>query len=222
MHQAITMRTIPVFLLFLTLSFCIYGQNNQQLSTPADTVLLNNGRVIATHIIDTLGSTITVEKPNSKKHKKIEIDKEDVFSLRYGSTGKEVVIYIYDTLTDHDFTVDEARLFIAGERDAQQGFHALGSTIGGFAIGAATGLAGGTNDFFLVFLPSLIYTGVLSYPRVHINHKVVSNQEYVTHDPYLWGYDNTARRKRTLRALIWGGIGVVVGATLNAIFVKPQ
>ncbi len=83
-----------------------------------DTVLFNNGKVISTRILNTNGSKITVEKPGSSRHKKIELDKEDVFSIRYGSNGKEIVEYIYDTLTSHDFTVDEARLFIAGEQDA--------------------------------------------------------------------------------------------------------
>jgi hypothetical protein len=218
------MRTIVSLFIFTFISLCVYSQTNQKLNTnPApDTVLFNNGKVIATHIIDTSGAKITIEKPNSSKHKKIEIDKEDVFSIRYGSNGKEIIEYIYDTLTGHDFTIDEARLFIAGEQDARRGYRATWTSVAGFAFGAAIGFEGGPGDFFFVFIPSLAYTGVLSYPRIHIRHKSVTNLSNVKHDPYLFGYDNVARGRRTIRSLIWGCAGVLVGVTLHAIFIKPS
>jgi hypothetical protein len=224
LRQAIFMRTILALFFSTFISLCVCGQNNQQLNTKVapDTVLFNNGKVISTRILDTNGSKITIEKPKSSGHKKIELDKENVFSIRYGSNGKEIVEYIYDTLTSHDFTVDEARLFIAGEQDARRGYRPTWTSLIGFAFGATIGFEGGPGDFFFVFIPSLAYTGVLSYPRIHIRHKSVTNLSNVKHDPYLYGYDNVARGRRTIRSLIWGCAGVIVGVALHAIFIKPS
>lgn len=199
------------FITFLLTCFGIYGYGQDK----ADTILFNSGRTLAAHVLDTSGDKITIEKPKSSRHKKIEIDRDQVFSIRYGSTGKEVVVYIYDTLIGNDYTIPEARLFIAGEQDAQKGFHAIGTSIGAFLVGAGSGFV---TFSLIAFGPPFIYTGIMSYPRIKIRHKSVSNLSNVKADPYLYGYDNVARRKRTLRSLLWGSIGLVVGLTANFIY----
>ena len=215
------MRTFLIAFFFTCLSLWAFAQDNTKPAesvTPNDSILFNNGKVLETHVIDTTGDKVTIEKPNSSKHKKIEIDRENIFSVRYGSNHKEVVMYIYDTLTGHDFTVADARLFIAGEQDAQKGYHPVPTSMMAFAIGAASGLTGTGNSFF-VLLPPIVFSGIVSIPRIHIRHKSVANVENVKHDPYLYGYDNTARRKRTLRSLVWGGIGVAAGLAYFLIFI---
>ena len=101
------MRTFLIAFFFTCLSLWAFAQDNTKPAesvTPNDSILFNNGKVLATHVIDTTGDKVTIEKPNSSKHKKIEIDRENIFSVRYGSNHKEVVMYIYDTLTGHDFS----------------------------------------------------------------------------------------------------------------------
>lgn len=222
-HRALSL--FPIFArsrknmrIYLVVCFCfvcvLNGYGQQEAALKPDTILFENGKVLATHVIDTSGEKIVIEKPNLSKHKQIEVDRDNVFSIRYGNSGKEVVIYIYDTLTGNDFTVAEARMFIAGEQDAQKGYHAMGTSIGAFAIGVASGLTGAS---FFVLGPPFLYSGLMSYPRIHIRHKSVTNLNDVKSDSYLYGYDNTARRKRVFRSMIWGGIGLITGIAAHFV-----
>jgi hypothetical protein len=213
---------IAVIILFVggtTLS-CV--AQNALTSTAAtnipDTVLLNNGKVIISRITDTAGLSVELIKPHSHKHKKIEIDKENIFQITFGNTGKREVFYIYDTLIGNDLTVDEAKRFIEGEQDAERGFHALGTSAAAFAVGTGSGVIGS----FLGLAPSFLFAGFMSYKYVKIRHHSVRNMENVGHDGYLYGYAFVARRKRTSRALLWGGIGIVVGTIIHSIFLGNQ
>jgi hypothetical protein len=191
-------------------------KRDRQLVTP-DTILLNNGKVLITQVVDTIGENITVLNPKSRKHKKIEINKEGVFSIKFGSTGKEDVLYIYDTLVGHDFTVDDARKFIAGEQDAIRGYHAVGVSIAAFAIGFVSGDYEGS--FFGAF-PPFLFDGIMTYPAIHVRHKSVRDMKIANTDPYLYGYYLAASSKRMLHSFLWSGIGLVTGLATNFIFVN--
>jgi len=193
-----------------SLSTCGYGQENKNASL--DTILFNAGKVLVAHVIDTSGDKVTIERPNSSKHKKIEIERSEIFSIKYANSGKEIILYIYDTLIGNDYTIPEARLFIAGEQDARRGFHAVGTSIGAFVVGAASGITGAS---FFTFGPPFLYVGIMSYPPIWIRHKSVSNINNVKADPYLYGYDNAALKKRVLRSLLWGSIGLVTGFIIH-------
>ena len=179
-----------------------------------DTILFNNGRYLVTHIVDTVGFSIEVSKPKGHKHKKKEILKENIFSIKLGATGKESVLYIYDTLIGNDFTLEEARRFIAGEQDARRGYHAFGTSAAAFAIGGVSGAIG----TFYALAPPFAFAGFMSYNYVRIRHKSVANMENVHHDAYLMGYSLVARQKRTLRAMLWGGIGLAAGTVVHYAF----
>ena len=181
-----------------------------------DTILMNNGKVILSHVIDTIGYSIQITKPH--RHKKIELDKEDIFQITFGSSGKTVVLYFYDTLIGNDMTVDDARRFIAGEQDAEHGYHAFGTSAASFAVGCASGIVGS----FFALAPPFAFAGFMSYNYVKIRHKSVKHVENVHHDSYLYGYALVARRKRTLRSLLWGGIGVSVGTFMHYAIFKAQ
>ncbi len=185
-------------------------------ATP-DTVLFNNGKVMAARVVDSSAGTITIEKLNSHKHKKIEIDREEVFSIRYGKTGKEEVLYVYDTLVGHDYTVEEARKFIAGEQDAQKGYHAIGVSIAAFAIGFGSGTAFGSA---ISFGPPFLFAGIMAYPTIRVRHKSVHDMKNIGSDSYLEGYDITARRKRTLHSFVWSGIGLAAGLVAHFVLIN--
>jgi hypothetical protein len=209
-----------IILLFVLLCYGTFtrAQNTMPPSDSKDSILLNNGRYIVAHIIDTTSFSVEIIKPNSRKKKSIGILKENIFSIKFGATGKESVFYVYDTVAGNDFTVEEARRFIAGEQDAQNGYGALGTSAGGFVIGVASG----TVLSFFAVIPPFIYGGLMSYKHVKIRHKSVKNLENVKHDAYLYGYSLVARRKRTIRAFLWGGIGVVVGIAVHYTFFVSQ
>lgn len=206
------MKSVPTIIL----AFLLYVSAYSQVATNAlDTILLNTGRIAFGQITDTVGGDITIIDYHKKKHKKLELAKEAVFSIRFGSTGKEEVFYTYDTLVGNDFTVDDARKFIAGEQDAQSGFHAVGTSIGAFVIGFASGAYMG-NIF--AFAPPFFYDGIMTYPAVHVRHKTVRDIKIANTDPYLYGYYMVASRKRMLKSFLWSGVGLVSGLVVYGIF----
>ena len=176
-----------------------------------DTIVLDDGKTIVAHITDTAGFSVQIEKPHSHRHKKLEIEKDFIFQITFGNSGKKEILYFYDTLIGNDLTVDEARRFIEGEQDAQRGFHALGTSAAGFAVGVVAGTIGS----FFALAPPFAFAGFMSYGYVKIRHKSVKNMDNVHHDGYLYGYSVVARRKRTSKALLWGFIGVIVGTAIH-------
>ncbi len=211
-------RHLAALLLTFLLFTSVIAQNRVPLAESAipDTLLLDDGKVVITHVTDTVGYSVEMMKPHSKKHKKIEVDKENLFQITFGSSGKKVMFYTYDTLTGNTLTVDEARRFIEGEQDAQRGFHAFGTSAAGFVVGAGSGIVGS----FFALAPPFIFAGFMSYNYVKIRHHSVRSMENVHHDGYLYGYSLVARRKRFSKALLWGGVGVLVGTIVHYVIVN--
>lgn len=218
------MRRVVALLFFCGITLCANAQAEDaqkyiisDLTPIPDTVLLNDGRVLITHVTDTAGYSVELIKPHSHRHKKIEIDKDNIFQITFGNSRKTVVLYFYDTLIGNDMTVEEARQFIAGEQDAQRGYHAFGTSAGAFAVGATSGVILGS---FFALAPPFGYAGFMSYNYVKVRHKSVLKMENVHHDSYLFGYALVARRKRTMKAWLWGGIGVVVGSVVHFVIIN--
>jgi hypothetical protein len=199
--------------LFFLITRVISGQAYFPETEIKDSILLNNGKYVVSHITDTAGFSVELVKPHSRGQRKVEILKDNIFSIRFGATGKTSVFYVYDTLIGNDFTVEEARRFISGEQDAERGYHAFGTTAAAFAVGVASGAVGS----FLALVPPFAFAGFMSYKYVKIRHGSVHNMNNVHSDAYLYGYAFVARRKRTLKALMWGGIGVAVGTVAHFI-----
>jgi hypothetical protein len=202
--------------LLAVLLFCgsVQGQKSLSDNDSNDSILLNNGRIVVAHVTDTSGFSIEIIKPHSHKHKKSEIPRDRIFSIRFGSTGHLSVLYIYDTLVGNDYTVEEAHRFIEGEQDAQRGYRAIGTSAGAFAVGVASGIISGS---FEALAPPFVYGGIMSYKYVKVRHKSVKNLANGKSDAYLTGYSIVARRKRTIRAFLWGGIGVVAGTVIHYV-----
>ncbi len=207
------MRVVAMILFFCSLTITGIAQVKPAMAPGdiPDTIILNDGKVIITHITDTNGYSVEMIRPRSHKHKKLEIEKENIFQITFGNTGKCVVIYFYDTLIGNDYTVEEARRFISGEQDAERGFHAVGTSAAAFAVGTASGVVG----TFFALAPPFLFAGFMSYRYVKIRHHSVQNLENVHHDSYLYGYSQVARRKRVMKAMLWGGIGVIVGTAIH-------
>ncbi len=134
-----------------------FGNNKRVIFNILDTVLLNSGKIVITHVTDTLGFSVQMVRPHSHKHKKMDIDKDNIFQITFGNSGKQVVFYFYDTLIGNDMTVDEARRFIAGEQDAEHGYRALWTSMGAFGLGAASGIVLGV---FFCICPACRFCGI--------------------------------------------------------------
>lgn len=169
-----------------------------------DTVILLNGDAVICTVLDTTNGVTSIKNPKNPK-KNILIENDRIFSIK-NSSG-ESVMYVYDTLIGNEFTIEEMRYFIYGESDADKNFKATGSLVTGIVVGALSGV---TGSFFCP-IPPFIVTALTGLPKVKIKHSTVSNPDYLKHDPYLMGYERVARKKRKLKSLIGGGLGLAAG-----------
>ena len=193
-------------ILFLFISFFPFAQQK-----PVDTLLLMNGRIIVSSVLDTNDVAVIISDPKNV-NKRINIDNESLFAIKYGNGGLNYY-YQQDSIKNW-YTRDEMWLFMQGERDAKKGFKPTGSLIGGILFGIAGGASGLAIDqagvFFGPVLPLAFFTTV-GIPKVRIKHNTVSNPENLKHDAYILGYEREARAKRRRQSMLGGGIGVAVG-----------
>jgi hypothetical protein len=191
-----------VFFSFFTLS--LFAQQK-----PADTLLLMNGNVVVSPVLDTTLFAVTfVDPKDSTKRQHLEYG--NVYAIRY-HTGDLIYYYKQDTISNW-FTRDEMELYMQGERDARKGFKAPGSTFGTIACGLVGGMSG---TFFGPLLP-IFYFSLVGIPKIKIKHNTISNPSYVDYDAYLLGYERVARKRRRIQSLIGGGIGLAAGYILYA------
>lgn len=169
-----------------------------------DTLILLNGDVVICTVIDTTEGLTSIKNPKNPK-KNITVENDRIFSIK--NQNGESIMYVYDTVIGNEFTIDEMRYFIYGEQDADKKFKANGC----LALGAAVGLLSGITGSFFSPIPPFAFTALSGIPKVKIKRETVSNPEYLDHPPYLMGYERVARKKRKLKSLIGGGVGLVAG-----------
>lgn len=196
----IMFKTFPA--LFALIIFLIGKPAFSQ--TGKDTILLLNGGVVITTVIDTLNGVTTIKNPKDST-KNFTIENDRIFSI--SNSAGESIMYVYDTLIGNEFTIDEMRYFIKGEQDAEKGYKARGAFWANLLIGAG----GGVTGSLLSPIPAFGFTALSGLPKVRIKHSTVSNIDYIKHDAYILGYERVARKKRKISSLAGGGVGLAVG-----------
>lgn len=208
-YSVLMIRFLTIVLLYL------FAQKlTAQVANPVDSIYLMSGKIITGYVQDTTGDRLKIAIPKGKDDYRVDyVDNELVFSVVYGKTARESVMYRQDTLFGNFFTPNEMRMYMRGERDARKHFKCPWATIGAFAFGAA----GGYTQSFLMFLPPFIYSGATTAFRVNIRPGAVSNPNFLKYETYLMGYEREARKRRMFRTLIAGGAGMVAGFATSAI-----
>src|SRR6187401_1849194 len=129
-------KMLGFFFAFL-LSLSLFAQET---GSQGGTLLLINGKTIPFKLIESNGYDLVYRTP-APKNKLKKIDPERVFSIQY-IDGSERVIFQRDTLDPLEFTVEEMRLFIKGEQDADRLYHNNLNKVGGFAAGVVSSYFG--------------------------------------------------------------------------------
>lgn len=174
------------------------SQNNK------DTILLIDGNTIITTVVDTAAGYINYK--HSKRADKIKkVNRDQVFSIT-DSTGEQL-IYVFDTAIWNDLSINEMRYYIRGKQDAVNSRKGNGALAINFILSTGACI---TGNFFSPIIP-FITAGILGRLKVKIKEGVVSDPEYLTQDSYLMGFEHEARRKRKIRSLLGGTVGMVVG-----------
>lgn len=168
-----------------------------------DTILFINGDIVITTVTDTTQGLISFKKP--EKFTKIKtVDSDRVFSIT-NSKG-ESLIYGYDTL-GNELTVEEMRYYIRGQQDARKAIKGYG----GLAINALLSLGAGATGSFIVPVVPFAVAGLLGLPHVKVKKGTASSPECLNQDAYLEGYEHEGKRKRKIRSLVGGTVGLAIG-----------
>lgn len=153
--------------------------------------------------------TVHFQYRHKDKTKEGFIESYRVFSVQYAS-GKEKVIYKYDSLTVNDRTEEELRNFIAGEQDALRGYKPAFAAVLSFGIsGAAAFLMNGS--FAILAVPFVTYMAITVLYRANVDKNTVRDPRFLSDRDYIEGYKRIAKSKKNRNAL-WGSvIGAGVG-----------
>ena len=175
-----------------------------------------NGELLVAKVIDTLMNKVTCSYQKKSEDKVLKIEEERIFKIVYGN-GTNKTYYKYDTLVGNIFTVEEAWYFVLGEQDAIRNYKPRFTFYGGIIVGAAGPIFTPT---LIAPVPVFLYAGAVKIPKIRVNTKDLKDRERLNHDTYLLGYERVARKKQTFRALIGGGVGVVLGFATYYAFLK--
>lgn len=172
-------------------------------------ILLLNGkeRTVATFSLN--GENALYKTTDSSKAKKVDMFR--IFSVVDTVSGMEQIIYNPDT-AEGDLTIEEMRKFVEGEQFAINTYKSRPNNI----ASAAVGLSSGMLAVYGVVLPPVysLISGRFD-PKIPYDHPqapVNINDEY-----FKYGYQYKARKMKTGKSLMFGGIGFAVGVTTFAI-----
>jgi len=194
------------YLLIITLGLFSLSLKSQ------DTLLLLNGRQYSGVVKDTSGVTIDFNIIKSaNKFKEKTFFRDQVFSIT-SEDGEERVYYFPEIFFEEEYSVDIMRIEISGRIDAKKGY----KTNWVYPTGIVTGFLAGyfSKGSALSVIVPVAYVGIVQIPIVKVQHKTISNPDFIGNDYYLSGYNQSARMKRTKHALISGFIGLAAGILL--------
>jgi hypothetical protein len=144
---------------------------------------------------------------------------ENVFSVT-DSTGKERIWYFHDPAFGNDYTVEQMRWYISGERDARAGYMPKGPALGGFLLGAGLTLALDLEVASALIAP--IYGATMALPRVHVTAGSVTDPLMEGDPYYATGYATVGRGKRVIWSLIGSFAGAALGYSINRLVIVPE
>lgn len=188
--------------LFAFSSLLIHAQEVKQ----SGSIILINGKTVPFKLIESDGYDLVYRTPDPKSKLK-KMDPERVFSLQY-MDGTERIIFQQDTLDPLEFTIDEMRLFIKGEQDADLHYHNNLNKGVAFVVGAAA------SSIAIYGLPvPFAYAAIVGSFTPDVTKIKGANQEMLKIPEYREGFEKKARDRKIRNALVSGFIGFAAGFT---------
>ena len=194
--------TIPLFLCLLVLTLGAFGQSN------LDSLVFINGKVIGVSNARLINER--VEYSIGANTKKVNIDR--LYSILH-TDGREEILYQKDTLDANDFSIEEMRMFIKGERDAKENYHNNVNKVASAAVGVGSSML----QIYGLVIPAAYATFVAGITPNIEKHKV-SNPDLISNPAFREGYESYARRSKIKNSLIYGFAGFAAGFAAYTIF----
>lgn len=195
--------------LLISLLFCT-------LMHAQDKVLMMSGIEYECEFIEDNGVELVFEvtKKNGKK-KQMNFHKSSIFSYTLEKSD-ETILYSQDEFLGDDFTIQEMRIYLAGEQDARAGYNNKPTALGGIGFsGFVTFFAGA--GFITILVSPIAYAVGHMIPRIKIKEETITDARHRFNEIYAMGYESVARSKKVFGALIGGAIGSLAGSTLNLL-----
>ena len=178
--------------------------------TAQDKILTMGGQLIECEIVDDLG--IDIRYIFTKKNGKVKdkrMHRSDIFSITRAGQ-EEQVLYAKDEALGDWLTVEEMRIFIAGEQDAQNNYDVKWITIGGVGTGAILAYAA-QGGLMVTIAGPVLYTIAQLIPVIRIEEETMSDLSNQYNEVYALGYERVARSKRVVAGLKSSAIGMLAG-----------
>jgi hypothetical protein len=187
----------------------VFNQQHFQLpSLPAKaTILRMSGDELPCTLIANDGIDLVFDTERKGKTKRRKLHKSEVFAVKF-ETG-EWVLYAPDAFLGDELTVDEMRVFMAGEQDGRN-HDVLPTVLIGVVVGAAGPIVS-EGGLVLTVLPVIAYGLFPLIPYIKVQGKNISNPGYKYNELYAEGYERSARPKKVVGAFKGAGAGMVAG-----------
>jgi len=172
-----------------------------------DEILFLNGKILKGKILDKTKYEFTFEDESKKQ---FILDKYRIFSYTK-ENQKESIVYEYDTLSGNFLKVEDMKMFVYGERDANLGYKPRFANTMALGLGAGAGFMMQKDQSFVYIPIPLLYTVVTLMFPTKVNQKNLKDKQHLKEDEYLRGYERVARSKRTQTVLRNSVVGMAVG-----------
>ena len=183
-----------------------------------DKLLLMNGQELNCRILEDTSIILKVEIPKRKgKLIEREIHRNEIFS--YTKSGqKEIVLYVQDTIIGDIYTIDQMRVYMAGEKDARQNYKQWPIALAGFVVCGGIAYYGG-DGYITTFAPPVAFMLIHLIPKIHIRERYISNPSaHQYNDFYADGFGPVARSKKVTNAMLGGFGGSATSIAIWYIF----
>lgn len=205
------MRLFPIILLCLIWSATGIAQ---------DTLITMAGYEIPCKVTNKEGYRIEFQiEKRSGKIKDRSMHKSEIFSLI--QNGSEEVLYSPDPILGDDLSVQEMRIFIAGERDARKYYDARPTFWVGFGASMAGAILASGALLATLTLP-ILYPLAQLIPIIKIKEKYISDPNHRYNEVYAAGFESVARSKKLLGGLKGAFLGAAVGVLIIAIIAPDE
>lgn len=199
------MRILLFFTLFLAF---------QQLKAQ-DIILTMSGNEIPCRVVSDSTLEIRFEVAKNKgKYKAHSMHRSDVFSIT--RNGSESVLYAPDAILGDELSVQELRIYIAGEQDARKNYKAVPTMLVGVAL-AGTAAYVSEGAFLGTIAIPIVYPLAQLIPVIKIKEHTISNPNHRYNNIYASGYEGVARSKKIFSAFKGVLIGSVSGYLLYLV-----
>ena len=149
------------------------------------------------------------------KTKELSFPRSDVFSIQKEGQEEEI-FYAKDEFIGDELSVQEMRLYIAGEQDALAGYDPRPTQYVGLLVGMGAGVYSQGGIILPLAVP-VGYTLLQTLPTIKIREETIQDPNHKFNEIYASGYESVARSKKILGGLKGSAVGVAAGMVFYAL-----